>query len=253
MFRLLNAFIHFPYYTIMELLHRLHDMLYYYKNTEFRKADLALFRAYLFRNPYLMCRRYLSSKKCIEPNKDKVQVIYGETLCMTFELLIAKLAITEHDIVFELGCGRGRGCFFIHAMTNAEVVGIELNPTFVKKANVIKDKLAITNMSFVQDNIFEADLSRATVMYFYGVAFSDTATIGLIEKFCQLPAGIRIICIGFSLNDYYDQPLFDEIDEFEVFFLWGKTQVYVCQTKGQDDIASLSDQVLQLLLQSVEN
>lgn len=242
--RLFKALLLFPYFTLMDWLHRLHDITYYRRSAAFKKADLALTKSYLLRNPYAICRRYFSSKKCPEKNSDRVQVIYGETFCMTFELFIAKLGIRQHDRFIDLGCGRGRGCFFIHAMTGAEVIGIDLNPTFIKKATAIVERQQLTGISFRLENIFESDLSQATILYFYGVAFSDTATLGIIEMFNQLPAGIRIICVGFSLNDYYDEPLFDELDEFEVFFLWGKTTVWVCETRGNQVNAELSDQIV---------
>jgi len=225
----------------MEWLHRLHDLIYYRRSPQFKKADLALTKAYLFRNPYRICRSYFSSKKSPEQNANRVQVIYGETFCMTFELFIAKLKITEHDRFIDLGCGRGRGCFFIHALTGAETIGLDLNPTFIKKANAINEKQALTKIYFREEDIFEANLAEATILYFYGVAFSDIATIGLIEKFAQLPAGIRIICVGFSLNDYYEDEIFIEIDEFDVFFLWGKTRVWICQTQGSDVESDISD------------
>lgn len=250
MFRILGALIHFPYFSMMDFAHRCHDIFYYWRNPLFRKADIALMRAYFLRNPYRMCRRFFSSKKCPEPNQNKVQTIYGETFCMTLELLMRRMGMDAHDRVYELGCGRGRSCFYFNAMSGAQVIGIDLNPVFIKKATKIANTLAADNISFIEDSIFNVDLADATIIYFYGIAFNDTATLGLIEKFSQLPAGIRIACVGFSLNDYYDEPLFLEVDEFEAFYLWGKTRIWVCETLGQieeDNVALSAEFVSEFL------
>ena len=55
---------------------------------------------------------------------------------------------------------------------------------------------------------------------------------------------------GFSLNDYYEEELFEDIDDFPVFYLWGKTRVYVCQTKGDPVDEDLSAQIVSQLEQN---
>lgn len=250
MFRVLSAFFHFPYFTLMDIMHRIHDAACYYKYKSFRQADLALTKSYLLRNPYAMCRKFFTTAKGKESGVNRVQVIYGETFCMTFELIAHRLNIGPHDIFYDLGCGRGRGVFFMNALTGAKTIGVEINPDFVKKATAIQEKLALDNVTFKEESIFDSDLSYSTVLYFYGIAFNDKAILTLIEKFVQLPAGIRIVCVGFSLNDYYEEELFEDIDDFPVFYLWGKTRVYVCQTKGDPVDEDLSAQIVSQLEQN---
>ena len=236
--RWFKGFFFFPYFSLMDMFHRISDVLRYYIGSgpgpkEFRKTDLALTRTYLLRNPYAMCRRHFFSKAFPSAELNQVQTVYGETLLMTLELINAKLRINQYDLIMDLGSGRGRNCFFWHAYTQAQVVGVELNPDFVNLANSIRDRFQLQRLEFVHDNIFDADLSQATILYFYGVAFSEQATLGLIEKFSQLSPGIVILSVGFSLNDYYDAPIFVELESFEVFFVWGKTRIHVMQTKPQ--------------------
>jgi len=252
----LKAIILMPYVISMEWLHRFHDALHYYKSKQFRATEWALFKAYWFKNPYRMCKKYFKSKALNDEQRQTVQTIYGETLCMTFDMIQARMRVNAEDRIYELGAGRFRGAFFLHAFTPAHIVGIEMNPTFVKIARDIQTKCGLDRLSIRQENMLDSDLSDATLIYFYGVAFNDEASVLLINKFAQLPAHVRILCVGFSLNEYEpaDQPKFTTLETFPVFFLWGRVDIWVMSPLAPvDTIAEAEVHPLENSQNSVES
>ena len=63
----------------MDIMHRIHDAACYYKYKSFRKADLALTKSYLLRNPYAMCRKFFTTEVTeiteVKPQGDR---LWGE-------------------------------------------------------------------------------------------------------------------------------------------------------------------------------
>lgn len=193
----------------------------FYGKRSFRCVDLYLLRQYLFRNPYRICRRYLEEKGFEDP------YLYGETPLTSMELIAKECGITDQDCVFELGCGRGRGCFWLRTWLGCRVVGIELVPKFVEIAQKVQQHCNLSDIEFRCGDMIDADYSGATVIYLYGTSFDDDLIEKLIEKFETLPKGTKIITVSYSLIEYAQQPLFNLTKIFQANFLWGKTELFL--------------------------
>lgn len=196
--------------------------LKYYGKSQFRKADLLLLRQYLFRNPYKISKEFLVKKG------EKEVYAYGETPLTTLDLIVRACHITPADTVFELGCGRGRGCFWLSCYLGCRTVGVEYIPEFVLKAKKVQQTLKIANLEFRLGDILEADYSGATVLYLYGTCYDDPFLKQLIKRFKKLPKGIKIISISYPLTDYAPH-LFEVTKVFEAPFTWGVGHVYLQQ------------------------
>src|SRR5438046_2879338 len=72
----------------------------YYRNINFAKLDLSLLCSYFWKSPYSINR-----KLGLE--------LYGETPLATMEKIANVAHITAQDVVYELGCGRGRCAFWL--------------------------------------------------------------------------------------------------------------------------------------------
>lgn len=194
-------------------------IFYYYSNLPFTKTDLYLLRSYLTSNPYRMSKEFLIKKG--EKNFDT----YGETPLTTMDVISQECCLGSQDVFFELGCGRGRSCFWLHAFVGCQVYGVEYLPAFVKIAQSVKRHYQIKPVKFIYKDILDVDLSRATVVYFYGTCSEDL----LIEKLCKtfqtLSSDTKIITISFSLTDYH--PQFKVVKSFRVKFPWGETNAYL--------------------------
>ncbi|MBA2728246.1 MAG: class I SAM-dependent methyltransferase, partial [Parachlamydiaceae bacterium] len=155
----------------------------YYGHRNFRRWDLALLWGYFLRNPYRICHNYLKEIGMADP------YLYGETPLTSLQIIAEHCDLKKEDHVFELGCGRGRGCFWLQAFIGCKVTGIELVPTFVEKANHVKDRFKIDQIEFRHGDIAKANYDSATVLYLYGTCFEDAFIEQLINKFKKLPKG----------------------------------------------------------------
>lgn len=193
----------------------------YYGNFNFLKIDSYLIFSYLFRNPFLISKQFLLQK-----GEDEVDA-YGETPLTTVELIAQECRLSAQDTVFELGCGRGRTCFWLNQFIGCRVVGIDYVPEFITRANEIKAKFNLNRVDFRKEDFLESDFNGATVIYLYGTCLPASTIEKLIEKFSQLPRGAKIITISFPLTDYTDTSLFEVMRRFPVKLTWGTTDAYL--------------------------
>lgn len=193
----------------------------YYSNLSFLKIDVTLILSYLFKNPFQISKRFLLLKG------ERDIYTYGETPLTTLEEIAEKSQLSARDTVFELGCGRGRTCFWLHEFVGCSVVGIDYVPDFISHANSIKKRFAITGVEFRLEDLLHTDLQTATVIYLYGTCFPTPFIETLIEQFNLLPSGVKIITISYSLNEYVNQPLFEVVKRFAAKFTWGVADVYI--------------------------
>jgi len=193
----------------------------YYSHWSFCKADLALLLSYLFDNPYTISKRFLMNK-----GEENVYA-YGETPLTTLEYIAEECQIKPSDTVFELGCGRGRGCFWLRAFIKCKVVGLEYVPDFVERALRVKKKFSVEGIEFYQKDILEADYASATVIYMYGTCFEAEFIQELIGRFKGLRSGTKIITVSYPLTDYMEEPIFEVMKRFPARFTWGEADVYL--------------------------
>lgn len=193
----------------------------YYTDWRFCKIDLTLLLTYLFNNPFVISKRFRATKG------EKEIYAYGETPLTTLDQIARECKFTATDKVFELGCGRGRTCFWLNEFIGCHVVGIEYIPEFVTRANEIKAKFGITNVEFRQQDMLGADYSGATVIYLYGTSLEDDVIVKLIDRFRDLPSGTKIVTISFALTEYTSEQTFELMKQFPVRFPWGVTDAYL--------------------------
>jgi SAM-dependent methyltransferase len=197
----------------------------YYRHFHFLKIDAALLFSYLPTNPFRLSKRFL-----LERGESDVYT-YGETPLTTLDLISHICNLSKDDVVFELGCGRGRTCFWLNQFIGCTVVGIDYVPVFIEKGQKIKDRFHIQGVSFRLEDLFQADLTGATVIYLYGTCFSESSIDLLIENFKQLPEGTKIITVSYPL-EYRPEAPFQIVKQFTAPFTWGTTDVYLQLKKG---------------------
>jgi len=199
----------------------LKDASRYYSNVLFCKTDLSLKMMYLLNSPYSISKQFLQKKG------ESDIYAYGETPLTTLEMIAKNCGITSNDVVFELGCGRGRACFWLNSFTLCRVVGIDFVPDFIQNANLIKNRFQLKNVEFRHENILDTNLANATVIYLYGTNLEDETITKLIKKFEKLPAGTKIITVSYPLSDYTSSRLFEIMKCFPAQFTWGEADVYL--------------------------
>lgn len=196
----------------------------YYANEKFRQQDLSLLSKYFFTSPFTISKNYLIAQGAEDPYQ------YGETPLTTLAAIAKECQITENDTVYELGCGRGRTCFWLAAFVKCRVVGIEQIETFVEIANQIKDQHHVGRVRICQGNYLDFSYKDATVIFIYGTCLEEPDIKLLISRFAKLAPGTKIITISYPLTDYVTPgqfDLFNVIHTFEASFPWGKGIVYL--------------------------
>lgn len=193
----------------------------YYPNLSFAKVDFDLLRGYFLENPYKISKEFLIEKG------EKEVYAYGETPLSAFEKIVKACELKREDTVFELGCGRGRTCFWLKYFVGCSVVGVEYIPYFVEQANRVKKDYGIKNIDFRCEDMLLTDLSEATIIYLYGTCLDEIFIKKLIKKFEKLKSGTKIITVSYPLTDYTTSSKFKVQKSEKITFPWGKTTFFL--------------------------
>jgi cyclopropane fatty-acyl-phospholipid synthase-like methyltransferase len=113
-----------------------------------------------------------------------------------------KLAhVTAADVVYDLGSGDGRIVMLAAQKYGARGVGVEIDPALVEISRRIAiDGDVADRVTFVQGDLFETDISAATVVTLY---LSRTVNARLEPKLRrELRPGTRIVSHQFPMPDW---------------------------------------------------
>jgi SAM-dependent methyltransferase len=186
----------------------------------FSVYERAFEKAYRFSNPFRICKSYLRQR-----GEEQVDA-YGETPLPVLAKIAQECAIKSEDVLIELGCGRGRGAFFLSHLIGCRVIGIDWVPFFIGTAKAISETIEPRlPLEFCCEGMQTADFSRATVIYLYGTCLNDEAILELISRFEKLPSSVKIITVSYPLSEY--SPRFCTLKQFSVTFPWGEAEVFI--------------------------
>ena len=109
--------------------------------------------------------------------------------------------VTKADVVYDLGSGDGRIVITAAKTFGARGVGIDLDPKMVAQARQNAEKAGVeARVRFIEADIFEADISEATVVTLY---LLSTLNEKLRPKLLRdLTPGTRIVSHWFRMGDW---------------------------------------------------
>ena len=128
-------------------------------------------------------------------------VIFVPTPNEIVDMMLKMAAVTRKDTVYDLGCGDGRIVITAAQRYGARGVGIDIDPDRVAEAtdNVRKAGVA-DRVRIVQGDLFEADISAATVVTLY---LLTDLNLKLRPKLLrELRPGTRVVSHAFSMGDW---------------------------------------------------
>jgi SAM-dependent methyltransferase len=126
-----------------------------------------------------------------QPGKDAVWVPTSPDM---MEKMLDMAQVTPEDLLIDLGSGDGRMAIAA-AKRGARAVGVEYNPDLVELSRRRAREADVADKAtFVQGDMFEADISKATVLALFLLPENLER---LRDKFLSLPPGTRIV-----LNTY---------------------------------------------------
>lgn len=81
--------------------------------------------------------------------------------------LLRRAALTEQDVLVDIGSGLGHVPLLTAICTDARSIGVELEPAYVKSAWRSARELDLANATFVQQDARTADYAGGTAFYLY--------------------------------------------------------------------------------------
>lgn len=147
--------------------------------------------------------------------------------------------VSEDDVVYDLGSGDGRIVITAAKEFGARGVGIEIDPELVAKARArARDAGVADRVEFRQGDLFEADVSEATVVALY---LWPEVNIKLRPKLLrQLDPGDRIVSHDFRMGDWEPDrtvQLGQGKTGMETAYLW------IVPDEIPDELMEISDEV----------
>jgi hypothetical protein len=142
-----------------------------------------------------------SSQKPFEPvsGQEGKDVVWVPTPQETVDKMLELTQVAPGDYVIDLGSGDGITVISA-AKRGATALGVEFNPDMVALAERRAKQAGVAERAtFVQGDLFEADLSRATVITLF--LLSDI-NLRLRPKLLDLRPGTRIASNTFTMGDW---------------------------------------------------
>lgn len=126
-------------------------------------------------------------------------VIFVPTPQEVVDAMLAMANVTAKDVVYDLGSGDGRIPITAAQKHGARAIGIDIDPQRIKEANENLAKAAEVKgkVQFLNQDLFETDLSEATVITLYLLPSLNQKLIPTLKK---LKPGTRIVSHSFDMG-----------------------------------------------------
>jgi predicted O-methyltransferase YrrM len=128
-------------------------------------------------------------------------VIFVPTPHEVVEAMLNVAQVRKGDVLYDLGSGDGR--IPITAAQKYEIargVGIDINPERIKEANENLLKAGVKQVSFINADLFESNLSDATVITLYLLPELNLRLLPKLLK--EVKPGTRIVSHAFDMGSW---------------------------------------------------
>ena len=133
------------------------------------------------------------------------------------EAMLHLADVGANDVVYDLGSGDGRIPITAARRFGARGVGIDLDPELVAQATRSAQEAGVADrVRFVEGDIFESDISPATVVTLYLLTSINERLRPKLQK--ELRPGTRIVSHQFRMGDW--DPEREIVIDFRPLFLW---------------------------------
>ena len=126
-------------------------------------------------------------------------VVYIPTPQPVVDAMLEAASVTSSDVVYDLGSGDGRIVITAAKKFGARGVGIEIDPTLVKKATENAAAAGVAErVRFVSQNLFDAKIGDATVVTLYLLqSLNERLRPKLVR---ELKPGTRVVSHVFNMG-----------------------------------------------------
>src|ERR1043166_7265099 len=137
-------------------------------------------------------------------------VVYVPTPQVVVDRMLEMAKVGPRDYVIDLGSGDGRIVITAAKKYGARGFGVDLDPLLLKKSNENARIEGVADRArFIEQNLFETDLSQATVITSYLLPEMNER---LRPKILKLKPGTRVVAHDYHMGEWYP----DETDTLRV-------------------------------------
>ena len=127
-------------------------------------------------------------------------VIFVPTPEEVVEEMLKVANVTGKDVLYDLGSGDGRIPITAAKKFGTRGIGVDIDPERIKEANEnLKNSGVGDKVKFIQGDLFEMDLTPATVITLY---LLPALNLKLRPKLLKLKPGTRIVSHDFDMGDW---------------------------------------------------
>ena len=128
-------------------------------------------------------------------------VIFVPTPNEVVDKMLEMAKVTSKDVVYDLGCGDGRIVITAAQKYGARAVGIDIDPKRIAEARANAKAAKVTDkVRFIEGDLFEADISEATVVTLYLLTRLNEKLKPKLLK--DLKPGTRVVSHAFDMGDW---------------------------------------------------
>jgi len=128
-------------------------------------------------------------------------VVYVPTPQVVVDEMLTMAKIGPKDFLIDLGSGDGRIVVTAAKKYGAQGFGVDLDSYLLRLARESAKKEGVTERArFVEENLFETDLSKATVISSY---LLPEMNLKLRPKILALKPGTRVVAHDYHMGDWY--------------------------------------------------
>jgi SAM-dependent methyltransferase len=135
------------------------------------------------------------------------EVPYVPTPPLVVDAMLDTAGVHEGDVLYDLGCGDGRIVIAAAKRFGVRGVGIDIDPARIEEANANAKAAGVTKLvEFREQNLFDVDLSEATVVTLYLLPEVNRKLRPKLLR--ELHPGTRVVSHAFDMDDWMpDQEL----------------------------------------------
>ena len=149
----------------------------------------------------LVCWAALAAAPSSWAQTGKGDVVYVPTPQIVVDEMLGMARISASDYLIDLGSGDGRFVITAAKKFGAKALGVDLDTYLLKLANENARKDNVTDrVTFREQNLFETDISAATVVSTY---LLPEMNLKLRSKILKLKPGTRVVAHDYSMGDWY--------------------------------------------------
>jgi SAM-dependent methyltransferase len=116
--------------------------------------------------------------------------------------LVEQARVSSSDVFVDVGSGPGRVAAFVHLLTGAEVIGIEVQSDLVRAARALATRLALSRVSCIEgDAVTLAGSIASGSVFFLYCPFSGDRLVKLLGELEVITRTreIRVCCVDLPL------------------------------------------------------